>query len=43
MRLTRTAILLDGPMVTPGLMYKMVDHISTDLHGLLEWLGVPGD
>ena len=36
----RTAILLDGPQVTPELMYKMADHISTDVMDLLEWLGV---
>jgi len=36
----RTAILLDGPQVTPELMYKMVDHISTDAFDLLGWLGV---
>jgi len=36
----RTAILLDGPMVQPELMYKMVDHVSPNLHDLLGWLGV---
>lgn len=37
----RTAILLDGPMVTPELMYKMVDYVAPSLHDLLGWLGVP--
>lgn len=36
----RTAILLDGPRVTPELMYLMVDYIATDVHDLLGWLGV---
>lgn len=36
----RTAILLDGPNVTPELMYKMVDRVSPDIMDLLEWLGV---
>jgi hypothetical protein len=36
----RTAILLDGPDVTPELMYKMVDHVSRSLLDLLGWLGV---
>ena len=36
----KTAILLDGPMVTPELMYLMVDHISDTLLDLLGWLGV---
>jgi hypothetical protein len=36
----RTAILLDGPQVTPELMYKMVDFIATDAFELLGWLGV---
>jgi hypothetical protein len=35
----RTAILLDDPC-TPELMYRMVDHISTDIFDLLGWLGV---
>lgn len=39
-----TAILLDGDlnggMVTPELMYKMVDHVSPSLFDLLGWLGV---
>lgn len=39
----RTAILLDGPEVTPELMYKMVDFIAKDVVELLEWLGVPND
>lgn len=36
----RTAILLDGPQVTPELMYKMVDHIFTDAIDLVGWLAV---
>lgn len=36
----RTAILLDGPDVTPELMYKMVDLVTPSLHELLGWLGV---
>lgn len=36
----RTAVLLDGPLVTPELMYKMVDHLSTSVMDLLGWLGV---
>lgn len=36
----RTAILLDGPLVTPELMYRMVDHVSPGVMDLLEWLGV---
>jgi hypothetical protein len=36
----RTAILLDGPEVTPELMYKMVDFIAPTLYDLLGWLGV---
>lgn len=36
----RTAILLDGPTVTPELMYKMVDYIATSIFDLLGWLGV---
>lgn len=35
-----TAILLDGPSVTPELMYRMVDHVTTSLLDLLAWLGV---
>jgi hypothetical protein len=35
-----TAILLDGPLVTPELMYKLVDHISPFILDLLGWLGV---
>ena len=35
----RTAILLEDP-VEPELMYKMVDHIATDVMDLLAWLGV---
>jgi hypothetical protein len=35
----RTAILLDKA-VTPELMYRMVDHISTSVMDLLAWLGV---
>jgi hypothetical protein len=33
----RTAILLEDP-VEPELMYKMVDHISTDVTDLLAWM-----
>lgn len=36
----RTAILLDGPMVTPELMYKFVDYVAPSLFDLLGWLGV---
>lgn len=36
----RTAILLDGPEVTPELMYKMVDYIAPSFFDLLGWLGV---
>lgn len=40
----RTCILLDGDLndglVTPELMYKMVDHISPSFMDLLDWLGV---
>lgn len=36
----RTAILLDGPIVTPELMYKMVDFIAPTPFELLGWLGV---
>lgn len=39
----KTAILLDpnsDHMVTPELMYKMVDHIAPSLFDLLGWLGV---
>lgn len=35
----RTAILLEDP-VEPELMYRMVDHLSTNLFDLLGWLGV---
>lgn len=34
----RTAVLLDGPHVTPELMYKLVDHIAPTMQSLLEWL-----
>lgn len=34
----RTAILLDGPMVTPELMYRMVDFIAPDWVSLMDWL-----
>ena len=34
----RTAILLEDP-VEPELMYRMVDHLSTDVEDLLSWLG----
>lgn len=36
----RTAVLLDGPVVVPELMYKMVDYLSPSLFDLLGWLGV---
>lgn len=36
----RTAILLDGPNVTPELMYRMVDFVTPSLFDLLGWLGV---
>lgn len=36
----RTAILLDGPHVTPELMYKMVDYVAPSMLDLLAWLGV---
>jgi hypothetical protein len=36
----RTIILLDGPVVVPELMYKMVDHLVTDYMELLNALGV---
>lgn len=36
----RTAILLDGPRVTPELMYKMVDFLAPNMLELLRWLGV---
>lgn len=35
-----TAILLDGEMVVPELMYKMVDRICPSMMDLLDWLGV---
>jgi hypothetical protein len=35
----RTAILLDD-RPEPELMYKLVDHLSTSLFDLLDWLGV---
>lgn len=35
----RTAILLEDP-AEPELMYRMVDHLSTDLDDLLAWMGV---
>lgn len=36
----RTAILLGGPLVTPELMYKMVDYLAPSLFDLLGWLDV---
>lgn len=33
----RTAVLLDGPRVTPELMYAMVDLIAVGLDEVLEW------
>jgi hypothetical protein len=35
----RTAILLEDP-VEPELMYRMVDHLSTNVTDLLAWMGV---
>lgn len=35
----RTAILLDDP-VTPELMYRMVNFVTTNVRDLLGWLGV---
>ena len=42
----KTAILLDNDyddnamgLVTPDLMYKMVDHIADNIHSLLAWVG----
>lgn len=34
----RTAILLDGPMVTPELMYRMVDLRTPDLDEVCDWV-----
>lgn len=34
----RTAILLDGPFVTPELMYKMVDYLTPSLATLIRWI-----
>lgn len=34
----RTAIMLDGPDVTPELMYRMVDLLATDVRQIIEWL-----
>lgn len=36
----RTAILMDGPIVVPELMYRLVDFIAPNLFELLGWLGV---
>ena len=36
----RTAVLLDGPMVQPELMYRMVDYVAPSMLDLLGWLGV---
>jgi hypothetical protein len=38
----RTAILLDGPLVTPELMYRMVDFMSPSIDDVCAWL-VGGD
>lgn len=38
-----TAIVLDGPLVTPELMYRMVDFIAPSLFDLLGWFGVQPD
>lgn len=34
----RTAVLLDGPIVTPELMYKLHDAVLPDVAQLLSWL-----
>lgn len=34
----RTAILLDGDFVTPELMYKMVDFMTSDITSLIRWI-----
>lgn len=34
----RTAILLDGEFVTPELMYKMVDFMTSDIVDLVRWI-----
>lgn len=34
----RTAIVLDGPLVTPELMYLMVDAIVENVFDLLDWV-----
>jgi hypothetical protein len=39
----RTAVLLDGPIITPDLMYKMVDFIAPSFGELMEWLGLKED
>lgn len=36
----RTCIFAPHETIIPELMYKMVDHISTNIMDLLEWLGV---
>lgn len=35
----RTAILLEGPVVVPELMYRMVDHLATDIEDVIRWAG----
>lgn len=37
----RTAVLLDGPMVTPELMYRMVDFLAPDIESLMSWVTAP--
>lgn len=37
---TATAILLDGPIVTPELMYLICDYIAPTFFDLLGWVGV---
>lgn len=37
----RTAILLNGPLVTPELMYRMVDLISPTIGKILVWAAPP--
>ena len=36
----RTVILLDGPLVTPELMYRMVDYIAPSFNDLLGYFGL---
>lgn len=36
----RTCVYSPEVMLTPELMYKMVDHIAPDMMDLLDWIGV---